>query len=176
MPTPKVVRHRRAIKAGLGLLAISLVGAALARVYLFRTAPEQVAALAEQEALILSLVNTQRSRVGRKPLKLSARLAAVARGHSQDMAVGHYLTHQSPDGIGAAERIRAAGIEYRAAGETIYEDDSPTVPGAAERAVRAWLASAEHRDTMLSDQFTDTGVGIGRSSDGRTYVTEDFVR
>jgi len=179
MPTPRVVRRRRTIKAGMGLLAISLVGATLARVYLFRSAPpspEQVSGLTEQEALILSLVNNQRTRAGRKPLKFSPRLAVVARGHSYDMAIRHYLAHQSPEGIGPAERIGGAGVEYRAAGENIYEDDFAEVARLAERAVRGWLASPAHRDTMLSDQFTDTGVGIARSSDGGTYITQDFVR
>jgi uncharacterized protein YkwD len=46
----------------------------------------------------------------------------------------------------------------------------------AERAVEGWLDSSEHRATMLSDKFTETGVGVAQSDDGKTYVTQDFIR
>jgi hypothetical protein len=39
MPTPAVVRRRRAIKAGLGLLVLSLLAAMIARFYLRYIAP-----------------------------------------------------------------------------------------------------------------------------------------
>ena len=39
MPTPTVVRRRRAIKAGLGLLVLSILAAIIARFYLIYTAP-----------------------------------------------------------------------------------------------------------------------------------------
>ena len=36
--------------------------------------------------------------------------------------------------------------------------------------------SPDHRANIVSDKFTETGVGIARSADGSTYVTQDFVR
>ena len=39
MPTPRVVRRRRAIKAGMGLLALSLMTIAIVRVYMLSHAP-----------------------------------------------------------------------------------------------------------------------------------------
>jgi hypothetical protein len=58
MPTPKVVRRRRAIKAGFGLLLLSLLGAILARLYLMRPVPqphEKVAALTGEGSQIPEL-------------------------------------------------------------------------------------------------------------------------
>jgi uncharacterized protein YkwD len=178
MPTPRVVRRKRAVKAGMSLLALSLVATLIARLYLMRTSPpspEKMAALSDQESKILKLVNAERGRAGLKPLRFSARLAVIARGHSNDMAMRRYLDYSSPDGIGPAQRVRGAGISYDAVGENIYMGDyreDETIP---ERAVERWLASAEHRATMLSREFTDTGVGIARSGDGSIYVTQDFV-
>ncbi len=178
MPTPRVVRRRRAIRATMGLLALGLVGAIVARVYLSRTtplSPEEVAGLGLQEADILKLVNDQRTRAGLNPLKFSPRLAVIARGHSYDMAIRRYFAHNSPEGSTPAERVHGVGIEYQALAENIYMDDFHDSDGLATRAVKGWLNSPEHRANMLSSAFTESGVGIARSSDGKTYLTQDFV-
>ncbi len=179
MPTPTVVRRRRAIKAGMGLLLASLMGVAALRIYLIRTAapsPEQVAGLTELESEILRIVNDERARAGKPPLKLSPRLAVVARGHSYDMAIRHYLAHGSPEGTGPAERVSGVGIGYQAIGENIYMDDARGESELPRRAVDAWLRSPTHRDNILSGGFTQTGVGVARSPEGGFYVTQDFVR
>ena len=43
------------------------------------------------------------------------------------------------------------------------------------RAMNGWLKSPEHLANIVSGKFTETGVGIAQSADGRTYVTQDFV-
>ncbi len=179
MPTPTVVRRRRAIKAGVGLLVLSLLAAIIARSYLMYTAPpspEKVSGLTEQETEILGLVNKERARGGLAPLKFSPRLAVIARGHSYDMAMRHYLAHNSPDGVAPADRISGAGIGYRAVGENIYMDDYPDSAGVPRRAIVGWLKSPEHLANIISGKFTETGVGVAQSADGTTYVTQDFLR
>jgi uncharacterized protein YkwD len=179
MPTPTVVRRRRAIKAGIGLLVLSLIAAIIARYYLTYAAPpspEKVSGLTEPETEILGLVNTQRARAGLLPLKFSPRLAVVARGHSYDMAMRHYLAHNSPDGVAPADRITGVGIGYRAVGENIYMDEYADPADVPQRAMNRWLKSPEHLANIISSKFTETGVGIAQSADGSTYVTQDFVR
>jgi uncharacterized protein YkwD len=179
MPTPRVVRRRRAIKAGLGLLAVSLIGAVIARLYFLQTAPpapEPVAGLTEQESEILKLVNDERKRSGLPPLEASSPLTAVARVHSDDMAARHYLGHRDPEGGAPEDRVSGAGIPYQSLGENVYVDDYRDVSGLAKRAIAAWLKSPEHRAALLSGGFKLTGVGAARSSDGKTYVTQEFVR
>jgi len=179
MPTPTVVRRRRAIKAGLGLLVLSLLAAMIARFYMMPTAPpspEKVSGLTAQETEILNLVNQQRARGGLPPLKFSPRLAVIARGHSYDMAMRHYLAHNSPDGVAPADRISGVGIGYRAVGENIYRDDAADSANVPRRAMKGWLKSPEHLANIVSGKFTETGVGIAQSADGATYVTQDFVR
>jgi uncharacterized protein YkwD len=179
MPTPTVVRRRRAIKAGIGLLVLSLIAAIIARYYLTYAAPpspEKVSGLTEPETEILGLVNTQRLRAGLAPLKFSPRLAVVARGHSYDMAMRHYLAHNSPDGVAPADRITGVGIGYRAVGENIYMDEYADPADVPQRAMNRWLKSPEHLANIISSKFTETGVGIAQSADGSIYVTQDFVR
>jgi uncharacterized protein YkwD len=179
MPTPTVVRRRRAIKAGLSLLVLSLLAALIARFYLMHAtppSPEKVSGLTGQETEILNLVNQQRARGGLPPLKFSPRLAVIARGHSYDMAMRHYLAHNSPDGVAPADRISGAGIGHRAVGENIYMDDAADSVNVPRRAMKGWLKSPEHLANIVSGKFTETGVGIAQSADGATYVTQDFVR
>jgi len=178
MPTPTVVRRRRAIKAGISLLVLSLLAAIIARFYMMYTAPpspEKASGLTDQETEILGLVNQQRVRGGLRPLKFSARLAVIARGHSYDMAMRHYLAHNSPDGVAPADRVSGVGIGYHAIGENIYMDDNADPADLPRRAMNGWLKSPEHLANIVSGKFTETGVGIAQSADGRTYVTQDFV-
>lgn len=178
MPTPTVVRRRRAIKTGIGLLVLSLLATIIARLYLMHTAPpspEKVSGLTDQETEVLGLVNRQRTRIGLPPLKFSARLAVIARGHSYDMAMRHYLAHNSPDGVAPADRIIGAGIAFHAVGENIYADDDADSADLPKRAIEGWLKSPDHLANIVSSKFTETGVGVAESADGRTYVTQDFV-
>jgi uncharacterized protein YkwD len=178
MPTPTVVRRRRAIKVGISVLVLSLIAAILARFYMMYSAPpspEKVSGLSDQETEILGLVNQQRVRSGLAPLKFSARLAVVARGHSYDMAMRHYLAHNSPDGVAPADRISGVGIGYRTVGENIYMDENADTGDVPQRAMNGWLKSPEHLANIVSGKFTETGVGIAHSADGSTYVTQDFV-
>lgn len=179
MPTPRIVRRRRAIRAGIGVLILSLLSAAAARIYIFRSdrrTPEQIAQTSAQEAQILSRVNLERTRAGLAALKFSPRLAVVARGHSYDMAIRRYLSHESPEGIGPGQRIAGEGIAYVAAGENIYADDYHDLQDLARHTVAAWMNSPEHRAAILSARFVETGVGVAHSADGTIYVTQDFVR
>ena len=179
MPTPTVVRRRRRIKAAMGLLALALVGAVAARLYRARLgppSPQELASVSDEETALLDEVNGERAKAGRSPLKLSARLAVIARGHSYDMAIRRYFSHESPDGAGPSDRIRGVGIAYEQVAENIYMESFPEASDMAGRAVRAWLASPPHREHMLSPNFRETGIGVARSSDGKTYVTQDFLR
>lgn len=182
MPTPKVVRRRRRIKLVMGLLALALIGATAARLYRIHLqrisppSPEQLASVSEEETALLEQVNGERVKAGQQPLKLSARLAVIARGHSYDMAIRRYFSHESPEGGGPEDRIRGVGIPYEEVAENIYMEGFPEPSQMPERAVKAWLESPPHRGNMLSPAMRETGIGVARSSDGKTYVTQDFLR
>lgn len=161
------------------MVVAALIAAISMRVYLSRNAapsPEQMAGISQPESEIIKQGNAERTRRGLKPLKFSPRLAVVARGHSYDMAIRHYRDHNSPEGGSPADRVRGVGVECNAVGENIYVDDLRQLEGLGDRALKGWLGSAEHRDNLLSPDFVETGVGVARSSDGYTYVTQDFIR
>lgn len=178
MPTPTVVRRRRMIKLAMAAAGLALLGAVLARLYLARFSPptaQQLASISPEELGVMALVNRERVRAGLRPLELSPRLAVVARGHSYDMAMRHYLAHQTPEGSTPADRVRGVGIDYRELAENIYMDDYRGPSALPERAVEGWLASPHHRSNMLSPSFRQSGVGIAHSADGKAYVTQEFI-
>jgi len=92
------------------------------------------------------------------------------------MAREGYFTHRSPDGSGLAVRYRRAGIDCPG-GENIYRApiDGLRVDERAlgHRIVREWMASPDHRETLLTPRFDRQGIGV-RVADGQVYATQDF--
>jgi len=178
MPTPRVVRRRRAIRIALGIVVCAMAAAIALRFAVHRPilSQEEIAGISETEAALLKTVNAERVRLGHKPLKFSPRLTIVARGHSYDMAIRRYLAHNSPEGATPADRVRGVGIEFRAVGENLYVGSERDLEALPSRAIKRWLDSAEHRANILSDDFVETGLGIARAADGSAYVTQDFIR
>jgi uncharacterized protein YkwD len=127
MPTPSVVRRRRTIKALTALLLMGLAAAIGGRLLVVRNSSqvaERAASTTAEESRLMDLVNRTRSAAGRGPLAWSRRLAVTPRGHSYDMALRHYLAHQSLEGETPAERIHGEGITYQELGENIYLQES----------------------------------------------------
>ena len=175
MPIPAVVRRRRAIRAGAGVLILSLLCTTVLRIYLERvakTSPAPASSLSEA-ANVLKAVNAQRVRAGLPPLKYSPRLEAVAQGHSYDMAIRGYFSRTTPEGVGPSQRMTGLRIDYRACDENIYVDHEREL--SADRVIATWLQEPASRALLLSSQFTETGVGVAWSADGQAYVTQDFV-
>jgi uncharacterized protein YkwD len=129
---------------------------------------------------VLELVNAAR-REARKcgeaafepapPLRWNDRLAAAAMAHSEDMAKRDYFSHDSPEGMGYAQRVRRAGYAYRASGENIAAGQRTP-----QAAVAAWIASPPHCQNLMRREFTEMGAGYavrGDSSQG-IYWTQVF--
>ncbi len=172
-------RYRRMVGVGMASLGMAMTGAALVWLYLvplIGLAPDLTAGMSAQEAEILRLVNDERKRGGAPALKSSQRLVLASRGHSYDMALRNYLGHNGPAGDTPAERVRGVGVDSAALGENIYMDRDTDRAKLAERAVKGWLNSPEHRANMLSPDFATTGVGIARAADGTAYITQDFAK
>ena len=82
------------------------------------------------------------------------RLQLTAEGHSQDMAINDYFSHNTPDGTTPWDRIRAQGYFYSMAGENIAAGYA-----SPESVVQAWMNSDGHRANILNCGFKDIGVG-----------------
>ena len=84
-----------------------------------------------------------------------------------------FFSHTAPAGDDVGDRVQAAGKPYRAIGENIARNVDARNP--VDRAVEGWMKSDGHRENMLTDRFTETGVGVCRT--GREYFfTQVFLR
>ncbi|MGW8250971.1 MAG: NBR1-Ig-like domain-containing protein [Anaerolineales bacterium] len=111
------------------------------------------------EAQVLALINQMRSANGLNPLSQNGALSAAALVHSTDMACNNFVAHSGSDGSNWADRISAQGYQYATYPlENIYVGD-PQFGGNAQGAVTWWMNSQVHRDNILNNQVTETGVG-----------------
>lgn len=128
---------------------------------------------AAMEQRILTLVNKERKRRKLVELKMDEKLLAVARAHSQDMAANNYFSHTNLAGLSPFDRIDAAGVTWKIAGENITYNSNSTDP--ALTAFTSWKNSPEHYENMLTKDYTLTGIGVGLGENGIYFFTQVFV-
>lgn len=122
-------------------------------------------------------VNQARVDNGVAPLEWESTLAEVATKHSADMAANGYFDHKNLVGQGPTERAKAGGFScykptHFGIGENLHQDVG--FMDLSDYTVNGWLNSPEHRDNLLSPNYTKEGIGIDRASDGKVYVTQDL--
>jgi uncharacterized YkwD family protein len=122
----------------------------------------------EQE--VATLVNQERAKLGLAPLKLNLELSKVARFKSEDMRDKNYFSHTSPTYGSPFDMMTSFGIKYTAAGENIAMGQ----PTAAE-VMKAWMNSPGHKANILSEDFTEIGVGVAKDENGTIYWTQQFI-
>ena len=128
----------------------------------------KAAARPELEAAMLALVNAERVRAGGRPLVADPETVDVARAHGRDMFARGYFSHETPEGASPFDRLRAAGIRYRTAGENLAL--SPTLQSAHE----GLMKSPGHRENILNPAFGRLGIGIVDGGRRGLMVTQLF--
>lgn len=149
------------------------------------------------EQAFISKMNAERERKGLHALKLREELRPAARFQSLDMGVSGFFAHQSPDGRRAAARIAAFDrtLLAQSTGENIavfgpakcYDQNDnqvscfnlpgfrlPSATDVAEDLHQKLMNSEGHRANIMSEDFTDTAVGVARTDSG-FYVTQLFA-
>ncbi len=132
----------------------------------------QAATVADVEVQSFGLLNEARADGGVESLSLDARVAQVARRHSEAMRDEGFFGHKGSDGAGLRARLRAAGVPFSAAGENLAQVSGVGDPAGV--AHRQLMDSPSHRDNILSTGFSSAGVGVAQS--GSSYwVTQIFI-
>ena len=138
--------------------------------------------LSALELDIVGRINAQRGARALRPLRVSRGLTAAASAHSRQMGQMGYFEHESFNGAPFWKRIDhyyPAGRRYWSVGENIFWE-SPDTSGSS--AVREWMASAPHRQNILTREWREIGVAAAHFDSapgafgGRsvTIVTADF--
>ena len=122
----------------------------------------------ELEAKMLELVNHERTTRGLKPLRADPEMTEVARAHSKDMFVRGYFAHENPDGEDPFQRMKAAGVVFRTAGENL------ALAQTLEMAHTNLMNSPGHKANILQPSFGRLGIGV---LDGGYYglmISQEF--
>lgn len=141
------------------LLFALLAGAYVAKEIIFSgaaTTSQRTVARAI-EARVVVLINQRRVANGLRPVVVDARLAALALGHSQEMAAQQYFAHDSPTG-GLTFEQRTGRLHRTLTAENIAWGTGPY--GNAVGLVTLWMHSPEHRRIILTPGLRRVGVGL----------------
>ena len=116
------------------------------------TSTETVSAITRDEAAkeILRLVNIERVKAGRKPLKLSRELFRPASIRAREIT--KIFSHTRPNGLPFNSTFY--GIEYNIVGENIAAGQT-----SCEMVMRQWMDSPGHRANILNKKYKYLGVG-----------------
>jgi uncharacterized protein YkwD len=138
-------RRRALLPLIAGVLALALFGAACG--------PQQ------QE--LRSLVNRERSARGLPALAEAGDLTSKAQSYASNLATKGTLAHSNlREGVSGSWTAIGENVGY-----------ANTIQGAHD----ALMASASHRDNILSGRYTHLGTGAALSSNGLWYVVEEFA-
>ncbi|MFQ5800010.1 MAG: CAP domain-containing protein [Bacteroidota bacterium] len=121
------------------------------------------------ELLLVELTNSERGKHRLPALRINRILVEIGRYHSFDMAEREYVSHINPDGETPTERARKFGYTYITLAENIAAGNQ-----SVNEVFQGWMESSDHRANILSNQFTELGVGIYLGRDGQAYYTQVF--
>nr|WP_321169372.1 CAP domain-containing protein [Halorubrum sp. CSM-61] len=136
------------------------------------------------ERLVREDINERRAERELSRLSSSVSLQEQARLHSVDMVEHDELAHDLP-GSTTDERLAMANCNfggenvaqswYQKRVETsegeVYIGDEETL---AEELVTQWMNSPGHRENLLRQEWSQTGIGIELTEDDKVYATQKF--
>ena len=126
--------------------------------------------LESHEQQVFELVNKERAKRNLPLLKFNAELSRVARFKSQDMIDKKYFAHNSPTYGSPFQMMQKFGLRFSAAGENIAYGQKT-----AAEVMSTWMNSAGHRANILSEAYTNIGIGVAKTANGTLYWTQMFM-
>jgi uncharacterized protein YkwD len=118
---------------------------------------------------VTRLTNIEREKAGKSILKYNSYIAAGAQTRSEELLIS--FSHTRPDGSRFFTVFDDPDFSYRYIGENLalgYKSPAEVVA--------AWMKSDGHRANLLSDNYTDIGVGITKSESGRYHWAQIFYK
>lgn len=125
----------------------------------------QVAVDRANERQIVEITNVFRFRHGSQVLASNIDLQEIARAHSEEMAKNNIVINDKFEVPKFSDKLKESSISFTSAGgntAAFYVD--------AGEAVNGWLNSKDHRQTLLNNKYTHTGVGVYGN-----YYTQNLI-
>ena len=122
---------------------------------------------------IAKLINEVRVQHGLEPFAYNQTLEQAAQAHANDCAQRGWCSHTGSDGANIKTRIIRTGYEASGWAECWAQTQTP------QRAVEVWMDETPpndpHRRTLLSDWFSEIGLGVSEADWGH-YIIANFGR
>ncbi len=106
---------------------------------------------------VISLVNDERIGRNLPPLLESELLDKVAQMKLENMLEEDYFAHTSPEGKNPWHWFFQSGYDFAYAGENLATEFVDV-----NKQHDAWMKSPKHKENILDERFTNTGVAIGQ--------------
>ena len=118
---------------------------------------------------VIRLINEEREKNNLAPVVYDSKLTQIAIIKAQDMVKRNYFEHVSPYYGAPWDLATLFDYSYTSFGENIarYYESPETV-------VKAWMLSPSHRDNIMKEHYTNTGVAISQDSKGNYYWVQMF--
>jgi uncharacterized protein YkwD len=110
----------------------------------------------------------QKEKRGLQPLKSDPELTNVARNHSRDMFERGYFSHYTPEGKDPFDRMKAANVQFVAAGENLALGQ--TLPICHQ----GLMNSPGHRANILRPNYNRLGIGILDGGIHGLMISQEF--
>ena len=174
VPTvPAPSRRRLASLALVAVLGAAIVapGAAVAT-----SITVDEATLSAAESAMVAALNADRTALGLIPVRVDARLMAIARARSVDMVEKDYFSHTQPDGRNVFAILTEQAITWYTAGEIIAWNNYP-MDSTVSAANRQWMGSPGHKAIIISTNYNYVGVGLAIAPDtGKKVWTAVYLK
>jgi hypothetical protein len=120
---------------------------------------------------IVVLTNNLRTDKGVSPLHENSILSQAAFNKVQDMMVGQYFAHMSPENKNMLYWLKSVGYGYAVAGENLAMGFS-----SAQNVVTAWTKSKTHYANLIDPDFKEIGVAMvsGNFKDHDTTMVAQY--
>ena len=104
---------------------------------------------------VLDQTNTERLKLGLKPLTFNSTLSKSAKLKADNMFTNNYWAHTSPEGKSPWDFFKTTGYDYSVAGENLAKDFYDT-----EGLLKAWMNSPTHRENIINPKYQEIGIGV----------------
>lgn len=119
----------------------------------------------EVENYIFTMVNEERSKIGKSNLTVNTVMKNLSRDKSKEMIELNYFDHNSPRNGYINDILNTKNIKYRNVGENIAMQESGKELSSSDMAkqfMNMWMNSSGHKANILSDNFTQIGIGVAK--------------
>ena len=139
-------------------------------IFLFSFSLSSLSSNVKEKNEIIKMVNSVRAEKNLPPLIENKKLNILADKKAKIMANENNLSHTAGGYKTFSDFLIENNVKFLAVGENIARNWKTP-----EEVMKAWLSSKGHKANIMSEKFTQIGVGKAISSNGDIYWVQLFI-